>query len=383
MTGFALANAKMVTRDDVRDGCALMVDGGRIVAVVPLEHVPREVPITDLGGGWLMPGFVDTQVNGGGDVLFNDHPTVDGIRAIAEAHRRFGTTGLLPTLISDDPHVVDAALVAVDRAIEGGVPGILGIHIEGPHLNPEKRGIHDASKFTPLTDSVLDRLTRPTRGARLVTIAPELAPPGAIRKLVEGGVVVSAGHSMAGYDETLAALKEGLTAFTHLFNAMTQLGSREPGMVGAALEDRDSSFGLIADGQHVHPATLRLALAARGVAGAMLVTDAMPPVGGKADSFELMGREIRVVDGTCRGPGGTLAGSALSMSQAIRNAWDWFGLHVSEVSQMASMNPAGLIGRSHDIGLLAPGYRADLVHLDASRRVSRTWIGGEMSEAGE
>jgi N-acetylglucosamine-6-phosphate deacetylase len=382
MCRFALSGAKLVSPDGVLWGHSLLVADGRISARVADDRIPAEYPVTSLGGGWLMPGFIDTQVNGGGDVLFNDQPTVDGIRAIANAHRRFGTTGLLPTLISDDPDVVEAALDAADQAVEQ-VPGVLGIHVEGPHLNPQKRGIHDASKFTPLTDAVIDRLVRPTKGVRLVTIAPELAPPGAIRRLVQGGVVVAAGHSMAGYDQTRAALDEGLSAFTHLFNAMTQLGSREPGMVGAALENRASRFGLIVDGLHVHPATLRLALAARGMDGAMLVTDAMPPVGGTATHFNLMGRDIQVVDGVCRGPDGTLAGSALSMAQAVRNAWDWLDRPLEDVSRMASANPAALLGLQHDLGALVPGQRADLVHLASDRRVVQSWIAGIPSAVGE
>ena len=383
MSRFALTGARLVTPDGVLERHALLVADGRIAAVVRDDAVPAGCPPVALGGGWILPGFIDTQVNGGGDVLFNDRPSVSGIRAIADAHRRFGTTGLLPTQISDDRHVIDAALDAVDEAIELDVPGVLGIHVEGPHLNPAKRGIHDPSKFTVLDDPVIDRLTRPSRGVRLVTIAPELAPPGAIRRLVDGGVIVAAGHSMAGYDDTRVALAEGLSAFTHLFNAMTQLGSREPGMVGAALEDRASHCGLIVDGLHVHPATLRLAVAARGVDGIMLVTDAMPPVGGTADRFMLMDREIRVVDGTCRGADGTLAGSALSMVQAVRNAWDWLGCPIQEVSRMASANPAALLGLRHELGTLVPGQRADLVHLGNDRRVERTWIAGMPFDRGE
>lgn len=383
MSRFALTGAKLVTPDGVLESHSLLIADGRIEAFIDDGVVPIACPKIELDGGWIVPGFIDTQVNGGGDVLFNDKPTLDGVRAIAEAHRRYGTTGLLPTLISDDPDVVDAAMDAIDQAIEHCVPGVLGIHIEGPHLNPEKRGIHDASKFTLLDDAILDRLTRPTKGVRLVTIAPELAPTGAIRRLVDAGVIVAAGHSMAGYDETRSALDEGLSAFTHLFNAMTQLGSREPGMVGAALEDHASRFGLIVDGLHVHPATLRLALAARGIDGAMLVTDAMPPVGGTTDRFMLMGREIRVVNGTCRGPEGTLAGSALSMSQAFRNALDWLGHSIEDVSRMASANPAALLGLQRDVGTMASGQRADLVHLSSDRRVARTWIAGMPLDRGE
>lgn len=344
MNRTAVIGAALVLPDRVLRGHALLLAGDRIAGIVPDEALPAGHPQVDLEGGWLLPGFIDTQVNGGGDVLLNDRPDVGGFRAIAAAHRRFGTTGLLPTLISDTPNVVDTAIAASEAAIADGVPGVLGIHVEGPHLNPGKRGIHDAAKFTAIDEQVIARLTVPGRGVRLVTLAPELAPKGTIRALAARGVVVAAGHSLADYDQTRAALDEGLAGFTHLFNAMTQLGSRAPGMVGAALEDRRSRFGLIVDGVHVHPATLRVALAARGIEGAMLVTDARPPVGGAAPGFSLMGRTIEVVDGTCRGADGTLAGAALTMVQALRNAMDWLGLTLMEASQMASGVPAAFLG---------------------------------------
>ncbi len=383
MTRTALTGAALVLPDEVVEGQALLIEGGRIAGRAPVSALPSGWREVALGGGWLLPGFIDTQVNGGGDVLLNDSPNVEGIAAIARAHRRFGTTGMLPTLISDHASVVDAAIAAAEQALAARVPGMLGLHIEGPHLNPAKKGIHDDARFTIIDETVLARLSRPTRGIRLVTLAPELAPPGAIRRLRQAGVLVAAGHSMADYDQTRAALAEGLSGFTHLFNAMTQLGSREPGMVGAALNDRASHFGLIVDGLHVHPASLRAAIAARGIAGAMLVTDAMSPVGGRAESFTLMGRTIRVVDGTCRGPDGTLAGSALTMAQAVRNAMDMLGCSIIEASRMASGNPAAFLGLSGETGSIADGLRADLVHLDAERRVTRTWIAGEMEEQGE
>ena len=263
------------------------------------------------------------------------------------------------------------------------VPGILGVHVEGPHLNPGKKGIHDAAKFAPIDSAALARLTQPTRGRRIVTLAPELAPPGAIRALAQADVIVAAGHSLADYDQTVMALNEGLAGFTHLFNAMTQMGSREPGMVAAALLDRTSHFGLIVDGLHVHPAALRVALAARGIDGAMLVTDAMPPVGGSNARFSLMGQDIHVVDGTCRGPDDTLAGSALSMAQAFRNAMDMLGCSMMDASRMASGNPAKFLRLEQETGAILPGLRADLVHLDVQRRVRRSWIAGDISEQGE
>ncbi len=379
----ALTGARIVLPDGVADGHTLLIHGARILDIVPDAAIPAATERVDLGGGWLMPGFIDTQVNGGGDVLFNDAPTVDGIRAIAAAHRRYGTTGIFPTLISDRPAVVGAAIAAGEEALAAHVPGVLGLHIEGPHLNPAKKGIHDAGVFTAIDAGVIARLTAPTAGVRIVTLAPELTDDSSIRALADAGVIVAAAHSLADYARTRAAIHAGLAGFTHLFNAMTGLGSREPGMVGAALEDRATHFGLIVDGVHVHPATCRIALAARGSDGVMLVTDAMPPVGGSAGGFALMGQDIRVVDGTCRGPDDTLAGSALSMAQAVRNAMDLMGCSIVTASRLASGNPAVFLRMADVRGAIRPGLMADLVHWNDDRRVTATWIAGERSDAGE
>ncbi|VVT25222.1 N-acetylgalactosamine-6-phosphate deacetylase [Sphingomonas sp. EC-HK361] len=383
MTLTALCGAQVVTPAAILPGTALLIDGGRIAGLCASDACPPDALRIDLHGGFLLPGFIDTQVNGGGGVLFNDAPDVDGLRTIMAAHRRFGTTGMMPTLISDDLAAIERAIDAVDTAIAAGVPGILGIHIEGPFLNADKRGIHDPGKFRLLDDAAIAFLTRPGRGVRLVTLAPELAAPGTIRALRAAGVVVAAGHSMAGYAATREALDEGLSGFTHLFNAMTQLGSREPGMVGAALEDRASFFGLIVDGHHVAPASLRVALAARGPGGAMLVTDAMSPVGTDATRFTLMGREITVKDGVCQSADGTLAGSALSMAQAVRNAVEMLGVDLVTASAMASGNPARFLRIADRTGTLAPGLAADIVHLNDAMAVTRTWIGGALSEGAE
>ncbi|NIJ06729.1 N-acetylglucosamine-6-phosphate deacetylase [Sphingomonas vulcanisoli] len=383
MSREAITGATLVLPNGLAEGQALLIENGRIVGWTPASSLSADWPTIDMGGGWLAPGFIDVQVNGGGDVLLNDAPTVEGIRKIAEAHRRFGTTGLLPTLISDHVPVIDRAIAAIEQSLADGISGVLGLHIEGPHLNPAKKGIHDDVRFAPIDGEVLARLTRPTKGVRLVTLAPELAPAGAIAQLRAADVLVAAGHSLADFEQTRAALADGLCGFTHLFNAMTQLGSREPGMVGAALIDRGSHFGLIVDGLHVHPATLRIAINARGMEGAMLVTDAMPPVGGVKNSFTLMGQPIQIVDGTCRGPDGTLAGSALSMAQAFRNAMDMLGCTICEASRMASGNPATFLRLDNERGSIAPGLSADLVHLDAQRRVTRTWIAGDRDDNGE
>lgn len=379
----ALVGARIVLADRVVEDQALLLAGDRILGLAPRGGLPENCRVEQIDGGWLLPGFIDVQVNGGGDVLLNDSPTVEGIRAIARAHRRYGTTGLLPTLISDYAEAVDVAIAAGEAALVEGVPGVLGVHIEGPHLNPAKKGIHDQTRFAPVDAEVIARLAAPTLGRRVVTLAPELAPAGSVRALSEAGILVCAGHSMADYQQSHAALAEGLAGFTHLFNAMTQFLSRDPGMVGAALEDRASYCGLIVDGFHVHPAAMRVAIKARGTEGIMLVTDAMPPVGGTRGTFTLMGTEITVANGKCTGPDGTLAGSALTMAEALRNTMDMLYCDIVTASRMASGNPARFLRLEHETGTIAPGLRADLVLLDEARRVRATWIGGAREDLGE
>lgn len=361
-------------------GLAVLIADGRIAAVISADEMPDDARGVRLDGD-LAAGFIDIQVNGGGGVLFNDTPTTDGIAAIAAAHRRFGTTGLLPTLISDDLAVVAQALGAVDAAIEAGVPGVLGAHIEGPFLNERKKGVHDAAKFRRLDDDAIALLSRPRRGALLLTLAPELAPPGAIAALRRAGVTVFAGHTMATYEQMRAAIDEGLSGVTHLFNAMSPLESRAPGVVGAALESPAIVCGLIADGFHVHPASMRVALAAKGVGSVALVTDAMPPVGASDASFKLGDTQVKAEGGRLTAPDGTLAGSMLDMASAVRNAIAMLGVSAGEALAMASATPAAAIGLGHLTGSVRPGLRADLVLLDQDLQVRATWIAGVRADA--
>jgi N-acetylglucosamine-6-phosphate deacetylase len=380
MTALALRPDRVLTPSGWETEVAVLVEHGRIAALVPSSRTPPEAATRDLAGD-LLPGFIDLQVNGGGGVLFNDQPTVDGIVAVAAAHRRFGTTGLFPTLISDDLEVVARAIAAVDEAIERGVPGVLGIHLEGPFLNAEKKGIHDASKFRVLDDAAIELLTSLTRGRTLITLAPERAPAGAVRALVERGAVVAAGHTAATYQQVRGSFSEGLSGFTHLFNAMTQLGSREPGAVGAALENRDSWCGLIVDGHHVHPASLRVALAAKGADRLALVTDAMPTVGSDAKTFMLGGRRIVADEGRLVGEDGTLAGSDLDMAQAVRNAVRLMNVDLATAARMASTVPAAVMGLEGLTGAIRPGLQADLVLMDGDGSVVETWIAGRPATA--
>jgi N-acetylglucosamine-6-phosphate deacetylase len=375
MTLTALTGARILATDGWRDSHALLIDAGRIAGVVDNADVPADAARHLLAGGMLLPGFIDTQVNGGGGVLLNDSPTVEGISTIAAAHRRYGTTGLLPTLISDDLSVVRSAIAAVDAAIMRGVPGVLGIHIEGPFLNEGKRGIHDAGKFRTLDAAAIDLLSSLKHGKTLVTLAPELAEPGTIAELVKRGVTVAAGHTLATYEQMEVAIDEGLSGVTHLFNAMSQMESRAPGVVGAAMLGR-LTCGMIVDGHHVHPASLRAALRAIRPERMMLVTDAMPTVGASYKTFTLNGQMIVARDGACYAPDGTLAGSDLDMAQALRNAATIMGVDVQTASQMASATPAAFLGLSRECGALVPGLRANIVHLSDDLMPLGTWIAG-------
>ncbi len=375
MSLIALTGARILSDKGWLEGYALLIEKGLIVGLQSEADVPARAKLEQLNGGTLLPGFIDTQVNGGGGVLFNDKPNVAGIKAIAAAHRKFGTTGMLPTLISDDLSVIATAISAVETAIAQGVPGIVGIHIEGPFLNPGKHGIHDAGKFRTLDDEAITLLSSLRGGKTLVTLAPELAPSGAISTFVARGVVVAAGHTLATYEQMQAARAEGLTGITHLFNAMTPLEGRAPGVVGAGLEG-DFTSGIIVDGHHVHPASLRAAYRARGADGLMLVTDAMPTVGSDDRSFTLSGVTIKAKDGALRSEGGTLAGSDLDMASAVRNTVSMMHVDLAAASVMASETPARFLGIADSVGQIAAGMRADLVWVDECQEVQRIWIGG-------
>lgn len=370
-----LINGRVLTGETLRDDAAVVLEGDRIAQVIDVDAAPDGQRV-DLGGGTLLPGFIDTQVNGGGGVLFNDVPTVDGITAIAAAHRRYGTTGFLPTLISDDLDVIDRAMRSVEAAIDQGVPGVLGVHVEGPYLSARRRGIHSLDRLRDLDEEGLALLTSLKRGRTLVTVAPEAASPEMVARLAGAGVIVAIGHTNAAYDEARRLLDAGATGVTHLFNAMSQLGNREPGVVGAALDDPHCWCGLIVDGRHVHDATLKIALRARPLDRFMLVTDAMPSVGMTDKVFDLHGRRITVRDGVCMDENGTLAGADLDMASAVRNTTDRLGLTLPQAAFMASGAPAAFLGLDDQRGRIAPGLLADLVLLDADGRAVRTWIAG-------
>ena len=376
----ALINGRILAGEKIVSDQTLLLSGARIEALVPKGDSRCDGAVAvDLEGQLLLPGFIDVQVNGGGGVLFNDDPSLASIRAIGAAHRRFGTTGFLPTLISDDLDTIAQAIAAVQGALDSGLPGVLGIHIEGPFLNWARRGVHDPKHLRLLDTSLVSLLCGLRSGRTLLTLAPEMTTNDMIAKLAAGGLLISAGHSDASYQETTAAIKHGVRGFTHLFNAMARLEPRQPGIVGAALYDADTWCGIIVDGHHVDPVMLKLALRCKRHDRFMLVTDAMPPVGSSEPSFVLQGKTITVADGMCRDDKGTLAGTALDMATAVRNAVSMLDLDLVEAARMASEYPAEFLGLSHELGRIAPGYRANLVQINDSFEVRRTWIDGAAS----
>lgn len=373
----ALVNGRVVGDHGPRADQVVVIRGKRIVAIVAHDDARiGDAQQHDLQGRLLLPGFIDVQVNGGGGLLFNDAPTVDTLRGIAQAHRKFGTTGMLPTLITDTAEQMHAALAAVDEAMEQRIPGILGIHVEGPFLATARKGIHNADLFRQPDASDIEALAAPRKGVVMLTLAPDQVAPAIIARLSEAGVVVVAGHTAADYATTRIALDAGVRGFTHLYNAMTPLTGRDPGVVGAALDDPHSWCGLIVDGHHVHPATLRIAIAAKTRGKCVLVTDAMPPVGSDNPTYVLNGQTIVMRDGICQSEAGVLAGSGLDMAGAVRNTVQMLGLPLAEASRMASAYPAAWIGLERTHGRIAAGYRADFAVMDDSLTVRETWIDG-------
>jgi N-acetylglucosamine-6-phosphate deacetylase len=362
----------------IREDAAVVIEDSQITAVLPREELPAKTAIYRLDDDALLaPGFVDIQVNGGGDVLFNDNPAPEAIRTILATHRKFGTTSLLPTFISDSAAKMKTAIAATETLF-GVEPGVLGIHLEGPFLAPDKVGVHNPEAIRKPTADDLALITRPRRGATVVTLAPEQVSAEFITALVAAGVRVSLGHSMATYQQTCAAMAQGLTGFTHLLNAMRPLESREPGPIAAALENSGVWFGLIADNVHVAPAMIRLAL--RGLGRPILVSDAMPPVGGTSAAFMLHGESVVVRDGRCVSLDGRLAGAYLDMATAVRNCVQIFDVPLADALRYASAHPAQFVGLGETLGKLAPGFRADMVALNLSTiEVINTWVAGEIS----
>jgi N-acetylglucosamine-6-phosphate deacetylase len=376
---FAFSAKHIFDGEAWHEGAALIVRGGLVETIVARAKIPAGAESVETGD-MLAPGFVDLQVNGGGGVMLNDHPDVEGIETICRAHAPFGTTALLPTLITDTPELTAAVVAAGIEAARKKVPGFAGLHLEGPHLSIARKGAHDPKLIRPMTDADLAALI----GARrllpelLTTVAPESVSPKQVSALTKAGIVVSLGHTDATYATARAYAGAGATMVTHLFNAMSQIGNREPGMVGAAIDDGRLSAGLIADGIHVDPAAIGIAVRAKiSPANIFLVTDAMATIGTDMTSFTLNGRTIYRKDGRLTLDDGTLAGADLDMISAVRFMRRTIGLDLDDALKMASLYPAGAIGQANRFGRFVQGAAANLVALSDKLDVAGVWIDGE------
>jgi len=376
---WAVTGAEIFDSDSWHRGKVLLLEGERVVGIVEESELPAGVETYDSAGSLLVPGFIDLQVNGGGGVLLNDDPDVVTIRRICTAHAAFGTTGLMPTLITDTPDKTGRAIAAAIEAHGQNVPGFIGLHLEGPHLAPDRVGAHDRSLVRPMNDGDLAQLIEARRQlpSLLVTIAPENVTTRQIKAMSDAGITVSLGHTDAGYEAVCKCVEAGASMVTHLYNAMSPLGHREPGMVGAALQLGELYAGLIGDGIHVDPVSIEIASRAKkGPGKILLVTDAMATIGTDLQEFHLNGREIRRSQGRLTLADGTLAGADIDMISSVRFINRTVGLHLDETLRMASLYPAEVIHRSDTHGVLASGCRADFIELSADLEVRSTWIGG-------
>ena len=363
---------KLFNGEDFLLDQVLTIEQGKIIAIDDdITNIDESLQ------GLVVPGFIDLQVNGGGGVLFNRSPTVAGIKSIMQAHAQFGTTAMLPTLITDTVEVMQQAADSIAEAIKEKVPGIIGVHFEGPHLSVAKKGAHSEEYIRPISEQEWQVLSRQDLGAVIVTLAPENVLPSDIEKMVGLGIHVCLGHTNADYTTTQKAIDIGASGFTHLFNAMSPLQGREPGVVGAALLNDQTSCGLIVDGHHVDYVSCQLAIKTKPQAKVFLVTDAMPPVGTKDTEFAFFDRTVQLADGKLTSTTGELAGSVLDMATAVRNSVNHVNLPLAQALNMAAKNPADYIKQSHLRGMLMVYSQADFVELDEQQQVLSTWINGK------
>ncbi|OJT97965.1 MAG: N-acetylglucosamine-6-phosphate deacetylase [Rhizobium sp. 63-7] len=380
MSRTAITGARIFDGQNWHEDKALVFSNGLIESLAVATDLPADAERVDAAGSLLVPGFIDLQVNGGGGVMLNSEPTVDGIRQICAAHARFGTTALLPTLITDTPEITAATIAAGKQAREMHVPGFLGLHLEGPHLSLSRKGAHDPALIRPMTDTDLDRLLacKGSFEALLITVAAENVTIAQVEKLAAAGFIVSLGHTDTTYDTAVSYAAAGARMVTHLFNAMSPLGHRQPGVVGAALETASLFAGLIADGFHVDPASIGIALRAKkGPGKIFLVTDAMSTIGTELKSFTLNGREILREGGRLTLADGTLAGADIDMLSSVRFIHEKLGLSLDEALRMASLYPAEAVGLQDRYGSLKTGQHASFVVLTPDLDMQSTWIGGD------
>ena len=359
---------------------ALIIMNGKVVEIIPEEKVDPSTDQIVLAGGLLTPGFVDLQVNGGGGVLFNDNPSLENLKTICEAHAKLGTTSIMPTLISDSPEVHKRAISVIIDALYYPIKGLVGLHLEGPHLAVARKGAHEERFIRPMKELdclELESLANKVRNLML-TIAPEAVLPQQITRLSNAGAVISLGHTDCTFNQAADAVDAGATCATHLFNAMSPFGSREPGLVGAVLNSGKLFSGIIADGFHVNKISINLALQAKKAPGALfLVSDSMSTVGSEQTHFFLNDRLITRSQGKLILEDGALAGADISLSDAVRYMVNEVGILQDDAIRMASLIPAKVLGMESEIGCLVPDAQADFLWMKNDLEIEKVWVGGQ------
>lgn len=373
---FALRGAAIFDGYKIHKDSALLVCDERIDAIVPSTTIPNDYSITDLPGGTLAPGLIDLQVNGGGGVLLNNAPTQETLETMARGHAKFGITRILPTVISDTPEVTIAAIHSAKKC-DAQHSGILGLHIEGPFFSAEKAGVHRIEKLRSITESDWLWLKKLAEFPSILTLAPEKVSAKDIQAITKLGIRVCAGHTNALYQDVHNAFEHGLSGFTHLFNAMRQMQGREPGVVGAALALKETWAGLIADGIHSHPASMLAAIHAKGYEKIFLVSDSMANIGSDKKTFELYGEKIEERDGRLVNANGNLAGSAISLLDAVKYCINELNLAPEQALAMASRIPATFMKLNSTYGCFESGYTSDICWLDEHWNIAGTWRAGQ------
>ncbi len=372
----ALLGSQIFCGERFYDDHALLVDGKSIVDIVDKNNTPDNFNKIELDQGILAPGFIDLQVNGGGGVLFNNSPNQESLNTIIKAHQFFGTTSVMPTVISDSLEVLEQCIKTVTEEIKNN-SSLLGIHIEGPFFNTKYRGVHQKQYISAINSDYLNLFESLKGCPVMLTLAPECISSKELKHLTSLGIKTLAGHSDASYDELDDAIKNGLDGFTHLFNAMSQISAREPGVVGSALHFENTFASIIVDLHHVHPSLIQLAYQLKPTGKLFFISDSMATINHGKPSFELYDEVVNESDGRLVNSEGKLAGSSITQIDAVKNAYQKCNIPLNQALAMASRYPAEYLGIANHLGFLKPGYRADLVHFDSNFKVHNAWVSGK------
>ena len=372
----ALIGAQLFSGKEFFDNRALLIDGENIIDVINEHDIPNNFEIQKLNGGILSPGFIDLQVNGGGGKLFNNSPDKESLNAIIEAHQHFGTTSIMPTVISDSLNVLKRCATTISEEIENN-KSLLGVHIEGPFFNVKYRGVHQKQYINTINSDYLNLFESLQDFPVMLTLAPECISTKQLKHLKSLGFKILAGHTDASYDQLEEAIKYGLDGFTHLFNAMGQISAREPGVVGSALTFDNATASIIVDLHHVHPSLIQMAYKQKPQGKLFFVSDSMATIHHGEPSFELYDEVVSESNGRIINSEGKLAGSSITQIDAIKNAYQSCNIPLNEALAMASRYPAEYLGVANYLGSLKSGYRADLTHFDLDFQVQNVWIAGK------